>query len=1351
MRHHSLLNKVRHCSARNTHSLVVFYDKTEVKLSNTQGTMGLDDVFRNPPVWDTDSESESSPPPPINQDLQQSQAVATKHSFPTVALDYIEEGVEDITPKIHLPFGSSSEESDPDTEEEDEKKPYILPDHGTFQPSLDRVHKKLRPMQFVNPKERRASSEVWEASNTVLKNRDWGDLDSELHKSHSSPNLATIPPRKRPPLDPAFRDMIKRLEASNGQATPVGSIPQQRRAAANRQGNTRNDVWDRARQGNAQNGHMYPKGGTDNIQQVNARHGDKNPLSRNLRQSTLRETRGSTFVKGNDTIDLSVLPVSGSDAHSQRLRTNAQVGHTLSREDSFCALSLAPRRLLDIENGLSVAMTNDEQFLPQNGQHSDDDYSMIVSARSVHPMSESDPSFFRNRAHSLGDKIKNGEVRDFLANDEIGFLGGAWRGVLKRILVWSYDDVNALMLTRQIQLFMPYHTGYEAYVLGQIVEAFESGRKKDLQYTLSVAFQNRNVSRILVQIVGPRYDFLWHWNTMLTWNRLFDAWGQVPLIGFTAFPPTENFPNTRNHALASAFRVLLGKGNWVTRVVTGREGLITDDPHATAQNLAAESNGFEAANRNQYGTYVGRRKTNEFRCLHRLPTDESIVRTFVAQPMPTMVNNGVVHVLRQLAKHWHYTLTEQNFAHQRMEQLNPFEMLRFHMPVVLLTLSSLRGRNKWDSTVLGPVVERLQTLKPSLTAESAQYLVHELSESVVVNVSGGVSAIIAPFQSLLSSIRKALDLIEEEAKKVHEIVSSVGIGIRLGHDLITQMSWKIASDSTLKAAILDHIQGRDTGEVSERRVRTAMDLITPRDKRTLIELVNNNLASSEPAQLLLSRAKTLLQRELRRDILNETIRELSRGHVVTEPKKGEWYWLVFEGTKDTGVYVFTGNGMENEMARFDHVDTRVKKHVNLEDGSVVCRAYVPVGESISRAQRAFMNIELDHGKKFSLDAFMEFTFLRDKLRKLIVISQMTCEELDNARLNLLVEVQLSNQTQVKIEDVKSGRTYYAYDPKQDKYLPFVLKRGDGPEWRALIGKKIVKAPPQSMIVIGGGPTGLTTVIHCTESVLATGGEMKLYEARDAFTQGSATYERAQIVRLDARWIAMLRYHLGTGFEDVFIPASGETDSQLGNTLPTQGFVEITIKDLENMLHVEVSKMWSKGLVSVYTGSKATYDPVSNTLRKYGQHLKVGDAVFRAVNKDGDMTKEEVTPWKVVELIESQTLTPQDMVIGEEYGIFTQLERHIMRHTLVGIDLRTHTYIFSPVGDSTSELQVTARNWPTIYPANVGGHGNVESVVFQCKNPMSNGGYLQQRKTMAWVSSRRFVMDVGNTHVVEAIG
>ena len=49
---------------------------------------------------------------------------------------------------------------------------------------------------------------------------------------------------------------------------------------------------------------------------------------------------------------------------------------------------------------------------------------------------------------------------------------------------------------------------------------------------------------------------------------------------------------------------------------------------------------------------------------------------------------------------------------------------------------------------------------------------------------------------------------------------------------------------------------------------------------------------------------------------------------------------------------------------------------------------------------------------------------------------------------------------------------------------------------------------------------LITVVHCTGSVLVTGGVM-----RDAFAKGGLTFEHAQIVRADTRWIAILRYHL----------------------------------------------------------------------------------------------------------------------------------------------------------------------------------------------------------------------------------
>lgn len=70
-----------------------------------------------------------------------------------------------------------------------------------------------------------------------------------------------------------------------------------------------------------------------------------------------------------------------------------------------------------------------------------------------------------------------------------------------------------------------------------------------------------------------------------------------------------------------------------------------------------------------------------------------------------------------------------------------------------------------------------------------------------------------------------------------------------------------------------------------------------------------------------------------------------------------------------------------------------------------------------------------------------------------------------------------------------------------------------------------------------GPTGLLGAIHCLHNVILSGGEVKIYEARDAFDQDAAAFERAQIVRLDSRQIAMIRYHLGTLYEDVYVPVS----------------------------------------------------------------------------------------------------------------------------------------------------------------------------------------------------------------------
>ena len=65
-----------------------------------------------------------------------------------------------------------------------------------------------------------------------------------------------------------------------------------------------------------------------------------------------------------------------------------------------------------------------------------------------------------------------------------------------------------------------------------------------------------------------------------------------------------------------------------------------------------------------------------------------------------------------------------------------------------------------------------------------------------------------------------------------------------------------------------------------------------------------------------------------------------------------------------------------------------------------------------------------------------------------------------------------------------------------------------------------------------------------------------------------------------------------------------------------------------MLHVEMSKMWAKGLIQVYTDSVSKYDPVSNSLTKLGKHLKIDDGIRRRVDKNGVRVNEYHT-WKLI--------------------------------------------------------------------------------------------------------------------------
>jgi hypothetical protein len=202
--------------------------------------------------------------------------------------------------------------------------------------------------------------------------------------------------------------------------------------------------------------------------------------------------------------------------------------------------------------------------------------------------------------------------------------------------------------------------------------------------------------------------------------------------------------------------------------------------------------------------------------------------------------------------------------------------------------------------------------------------------------------------------------------------------------------------------------------------------------------------------------------------------------------------------------------------------------------------------------------------------------------------------------------------------------------------------------------------------------------------------------------------------------------------------------------PTQGFVEITIKDLENMLHVELSKLWSKGVIQCYTNSKAMYDPATNNLTKEGSALKVKDLILRRVDPNGNQSNKYFS-WKIADLVYIQALGLDDLRCGEEYGVYVRLENTVHPFKLTGVDLESRTYTFKALTAGVEDLKATAHNLPSVYPKGTTRHADVSKVIVECARKGSSRGYARDELPMQDVKEEKFTLDIGHTHVVECIG
>ena len=221
---------------------------------------------------------------------------------------------------------------------------------------------------------------------------------------------------------------------------------------------------------------------------------------------------------------------------------------------------------------------------------------------------------------------------------------------------------------------------------------------------------------------------------------------------------------------------------------------------------------------------------------------------------------------------------------------------------------------------------------------------------------------------------------------------------------------------------------------------------------------------------------------------------------------------------------------------------------------------------------------------------------------------------------------------------------------------------------------------------------------------------------------------------------------------------------LGNTIPDQGFVEITIKDLENILHLEISKLWSvhveisKGrsvnLIDLQTKSNARFDPIENIMVKRGDSLKVNDVVRRQVDKNGKTSK-DYHSWEITELKAFPRLTADQLVLKGNYLVHHRSVNQLKPVELIGIDLEgtgeKYKFREKKTGNDTQEniMTKTKQYFPEVY--NIGtpidGHHTPKSIVFRCLE----GGGFEGEIEFNEISRLDHMMDISQTNIVFATG
>jgi hypothetical protein len=188
--------------------------------------------------------------------------------------------------------------------------------------------------------------------------------------------------------------------------------------------------------------------------------------------------------------------------------------------------------------------------------------------------------------------------------------------------------------------------------------------------------------------------------------------------------------------------------------------------------------------------------------------------------------------------------------------------------------------------------------------------------------------------------------------------------------------------------------------------------------------------------------------------------------------------------------------------------------------------------------------------------------------------------------------------------------------------------------------------------------------------------------------------------------------------------------------PSQGFVEVTVKRLENMLLDEIIRLRSKDLLHYYTDSKVDVDATTGALKKTGGALKVGDRI---------RPKGDGKTWEVKSFIYNSSLESHELIQAEKYDIVSPRDGKVHPYRLERMDTQFDWYQFTAQEAGAANVAGQAGQLPPIFRS---GEGRIDPTSI-----MIEEGQTEERDFLDFdkVAKTSFDLDVVNCHVLIAYG